>query len=108
MSFVRCSGPRRSLGLEPANKSFEHRLFLGKTAFDEAAFVIAEFGVQLFPVAPNVLPEHGHQGRFRPGQFVFRVSFLVLRHRRRQFSHDRQRNVPVSVREPSRRQRSRI
>jgi hypothetical protein len=104
MSFARCSGPRRSLGLEPANKSFEHRLFLGKTAFDEAALILAEFGVQLFPVALDVLPERGHQDRFLPGQFVFRVSFLVLRHRCRQFSHDRQRNVPVSARGFPRRQ----
>lgn len=66
MSFVRCSRPRRSLGLEPASKSFEHRLFLSKTAFDETAFVLAEFGVQLFPVALDVLPERRHQSRFLP------------------------------------------
>jgi len=48
-------------------KPFEHGLFLGKTALNEAALVPAEIGGQLLAVAGDVPPERGQQGRLLPG-----------------------------------------
>lgn len=57
VSFVHTAAPGRSLGLGPADEPFEHGLFLGKAAFDEAPFAVAQIGDQLLAVARDVLPE---------------------------------------------------